>query len=86
MTDVQKNGRLRRNMEKIALARQAQSAPPSVRILYNCVTPTEISNLRSGQSARNSWNPYKPASPVAADQLRDVDPGYVIVEPDEVKT
>jgi hypothetical protein len=28
----------------------------------------------------------EPASPVAADQPREVDPGYVIVEPDEVKT
>jgi hypothetical protein len=28
----------------------------------------------------------EPAFPVAADQPRDVDPGYVIVEPDEVKT
>jgi hypothetical protein len=60
--------------------------------------PSDVPPCDDGDEAQAEWEQVQaewaatgfpggePALPVASDQPREVDPGYVIVEPDEVKT
>ncbi len=95
LIDAQRQ-RARSVLDGAADAHLAWLGPPAADAMVE--EPSDVPSCDDSEEARAEWERAQaewaatgfpgcePASPVEGDQPRQVDPGYVIVEPDEVKT